>query len=107
MVFLEAQEDVAMEKIAGPCLVLKAVPPVTPGALSIGIINAVEEMWYPTEFVLHCADAQAWVALEDAGEEHVTQRHAYPVIGVGEQGGPGTAVVFERYAWRGAIGGDV
>src|SRR4029453_14036880 len=107
LVFLKAEKDAAMEEITREHGVPKAVPPVAPSALRVRVIETLQEMRHPAEFVLHGADMQARIALKDAGEDHMPEGHTHPMIGVGQEGWPGAAVVLEGQAGRRAVGGNV
>jgi len=54
--------------------------------LSVRVVDAVQEVRNPGEFVLHGAHLEFWIPLEDAAEDHVAQRHPHPVVSVGEKG---------------------
>src|SRR5436190_9872807 len=82
-VFLERQKHVAVEEIARARVALEAVPGLPARALRIGVVEPVDEVRRPGELVLGRADSQPWIALEDAGQDDVAQRHPHPVIGVG------------------------
>src|SRR5271155_6102329 len=84
-VFLEAGEDVAVEIIAGQHGFLKPIALLL-NPLGVGVVDAIQEMGDPGQFVLHGADLEFWIALKDAAEDHVSKRHPHPMVGVGQKG---------------------
>src|SRR5207244_12850582 len=71
-VFLEAQEDVAVEEVAGQAL-LEPVPPRAPRALGVRVVEPVEEEGNPAELVLDRADPEPRVPRADPGEDAVRE----------------------------------
>jgi len=45
--------------------------------------------------MLHGAHLEFWVALKDAAEDHLTEGHPHPVIGVGQEGVADAIAVLE------------
>src|SRR5271155_303269 len=84
-IFLEARKDVAVEVIARQHGLLEPVA-LFLDPLGVGVVDAIQEMGNPGQFVLHGADLKFWIALKDAAEDHVSKRHPHPVVGVGQKG---------------------
>src|SRR5439155_253593 len=79
-IFLEARKHVAVEIVAGQHGLLKPIALLL-DPLGVRVVDAVQEVGDPGEFVLHGAHLEFWIALEDAAEDHVTKRHPHPVLG--------------------------
>jgi glutamine amidotransferase-like uncharacterized protein len=71
-IFLEARKHVAVEIVAGQHGLLKPIALLL-DALGIGVVDAVQEVRYPGQFVLNGAHLEFWVALKDAAEDHVSK----------------------------------
>ena len=69
-ILLEAQYDVAVEKIVREHRVLEPVDRLTL-ALAVGVVHGGEYMGHPGQLELHDGDCQAGMTLEDAGEDQV------------------------------------
>src|SRR6202035_2325606 len=85
-IFLEARKHVAVEIVAGQQGLLKPIALLL-DPLGVRVVDAVQDVGNPGEFVLHGAHLEFWIALKDAAEDHVTKRHPHPVVGVGQEGG--------------------
>jgi len=95
-VLLEAQEDVAVEEVAGARVTLEAVERLLV-ALAVRVVHGGEDVRRPGQLELHDGEAERWVALEDPGEDHVAHR----LGGVEGLGGPAGRVA-ERALTRSA-----
>src|SRR6516162_2735026 len=107
-IFLEARKHIAVEIVAGQRGFLKPIALLL-DALGVGVVDTVEEMRNPGQFVLHGADLEFWIALKDAAEDHVSKRHPHPVVGVGQEGVADAVAVLEPkiLAWARPVGRDV
>src|SRR6516162_6708620 len=94
LIFLEARKHIAVEIVAGQHGFLEPIALLL-DPLGIGIVDAVQEVGNPGQLVLHGADLEFWIALEDAAEDHVGKRHPHPVVGVGQKGVAHTVAVLE------------
>src|SRR3984893_7808412 len=64
-VFLEARKHVAVEIVAGQHGLLKSIALLL-DPLGVGVVDAVQEVGNPGQFVLHGAHLEFWIALKDA-----------------------------------------
>src|SRR6516164_1633298 len=71
-IFLEARKYIAMEIVAGQRGFLKPIALLL-DALGVGVVDAVQEVGNPGQFVLNGADLKFWIALKDAAEDHVSK----------------------------------
>ena len=104
-VFLEAQEYVAVEEVAGKGAVLEpAAGGGGLGAEAVNVVHALQEVRGPGQLVLHRAYLEVGIALEDAAKYQVGQGHAHPVFDIAQEGRPGGVEVGELLPRPRAIG---
>src|SRR3954467_1337366 len=72
-VFLEARKHVAAEIVAGQRGLPKPIA-LFLDPLGVGVVDAVQEVGNPGQFVLHGAHLEFWIAFKDAAEDHVGKR---------------------------------
>src|SRR5712672_1068576 len=99
-IFLEARKHVAVEIVAGQHGLLKPIALLL-DALGVGVVDAVQEVWNPGQFMLHGAHLEFWVALKDPAEDHLTEGHPHPMVGVGQEGVADAIAVLEPKSWPG------
>ena len=87
-VFLETQEHVAAEEVARHRIVAIPVPMGATSTLGVRVVEPIEEVRDPRDLVLRRAHAEPRIPLEHALEDEVAQRHAHPVVRVGEERRP-------------------
>src|SRR5258708_34060084 len=93
-IFLKARKHVAVEIVAGEHGLLEPIALLL-DPLGVRVVDTVQEVGYPGEFVLYGAHLELWIALEDAAEDHVAKRHPHPVVGVGQEGIAAAVAVLE------------
>jgi len=72
-ILLEAQEDIAVEEVARPHVILEAVERLLV-ALAVRVVHGGEDVRSPGELEFHDGELESGVALEDPGEDHVAHR---------------------------------
>src|ERR1700728_3448494 len=107
-IFLEPRKDVAVEVVAGQHGLLEPIA-LFLDPLGVRVVDAIQEMGNPGQFVLHGAHLESWIALKDAAEDHVAKRHPHPVVGVGQEGIADAVAILQRkiLPWTRPVGRDV
>ena len=71
-----------MEVVAGQHVLLGAVPRAYLGPLGAGVVHSLQEVGHPRQLHLHGTHLQLGIALEYAGEDHIGNGQARPVVRV-------------------------
>src|SRR5215468_2689109 len=70
-IFQEARKHVAVEIVAGQHGLLEPIALLL-DALGVSVVDAIQEVRYPGQLMLHGTHLEFWVALKDAAEDHLT-----------------------------------